>query len=662
VVFLLFFNAPQKGSCMSAKKVSIPAEFVRQTHLTTAQYRALYERSMEDPGGFWGEMALQFITWFVPWDTVLTGSFTNLPVTWFNNAKLNASYNCLDRHLPARADQTALIWEGDDPSESKKISYAQLHAEVCQFANALKNLGVNKGDFVCIYMPMIPEAIVAMLACARIGAVHSIVFGGFSADALKARIDDAECKIVITANEGLRANKIIPLKKNVDKAIENSSSVEKVVVVKRTNTQTSWQAGRDLWYHDIIATAASDCESVVMDANDPLFILYTSGSTGKPKGILHTHGGYLVYAAVTHHYIFDYHDQEIYWCTADIGWITGHTYTVYGPLLNGGTTVIFEGTPTYPTVARCWEVVDKHQINIFYTAPTAIRSLRHEGDDWVKKTARTSLKLLGSVGEPISAAVWEWYFEVVGEGRCPVVDTWWQTETGGILISALPGATPLKPGAAAWPFFGINPAVVCDGGNIVPAGVMGKLIIKQPWPGMMQTVYKNHERFLKSYFQEFPGNYLTGDDAHCDEEGYYWITGRNDDVLKISGHRIGTGEVESALLKLTSISEAAVVAVPHAIKGEGIYAFVTPKAGVAPSDALKKELIQKVREGIGAIATPDYIQWTEALPKTRSGKIMRRLLRKIANNDLKELGDTSTLADPQVIESLIQNRIPVKDI
>ena len=646
---------------MSAKKISIPAEFVRQTHLNTSQYQEFYEHSLADPQGFWGDMAERFISWFAPWDSVLTGSFTNLPVHWFNQGKLNASYNCLDRHLETRGDQPALIWEGDNPGASKKITYRQLHEEVCRFGNALKDLGVNKGDFICIYMPMIPEAIVAMLACARIGAVHSIVFGGFSAEALQTRIADAECKIVITANEGLRATKIIPLKQNVDNALKDTGCVEKVVVVKRTESKTSWQEGRDVWYQDLIAASSSDCPPAVMDANDPLFILYTSGSTGKPKGIVHGHGGYLVYAAVTFHYIFDYHEQEIYWCTADIGWITGHTYTVYGPLLNGGTTVIFEGTPTYPTVARCWEVIDKHQINIFYTAPTAIRSLRHEGDTFVKNTARTSLKLLGSVGEPISAPVWEWYFTVVGEERCPVVDTWWQTETGGIMITALPGATPLKPGAAAWPFFGVKPAIVDETGNIVPANVMGKLTIRQPWPGMMQTVYKNHERFLKTYLEEFPGSYLTGDDAHCDEEGYYWITGRNDDVLKISGHRIGTGEVESAILKLTSISEAAVVAVPHAIKGEGIYAFVTPKAGVVPSEELKKELILKVREGIGAIATPDYIQWTEALPKTRSGKIMRRLLRKIANNDLKEFGDTSTLAEPQVIESLIQNRLTLQE-
>ncbi|MES2217385.1 MAG: acetate--CoA ligase [Pseudomonadota bacterium] len=644
---------------MSAKIVSIPAKFARETHLNLAQYQKLYAESIQDPQGFWGEQAEKFISWFEPWDTVLTGSFAEQDVTWFQNGKLNASYNCLDRHLPTRAEQVALIWEGDEASATKKITYAQLHEEVCRFANALKQLGVKKGDHVCIYMPMIPEAVVAILACVRIGAVHSIVFGGFSADALKTRIDDAECKIVITASAGFRGQKIIPLKKSVDTAVQNSEYVQKVIVVKHTDEAISWLNGRDLWYHEIIAEAAPLCEPEIMDAEDPLFILYTSGSTGKPKGILHTHGGYLVFAAMTFYYIFDYHDQEIYWCTADIGWITGHTYTVYGPLLNGGTTLIFEGTPTYPTFARYWEVIDRYQVDIFYTSPTAIRALRREGDEWVKKTSRRSLKILGSVGEPINPEVWEWYFNVVGDGRCPIVDTWWQTETGGILISALPGVTPLVAGAAAWPFFGVVPAIFDDDGNIAAADVMGKLVIQQPWPGIMQTVYKHRERFVKNYFHEFPGNYLTGDDARCDKQGYFWITGRNDDVLKISGHRIGTGEVESALLKLSAIAEAAVVAVPHAIKGEAIYAFVTPKAGIVPSDKLKKALILKVREVIGPIAAPDYVQWTEALPKTRSGKIMRRLLRKIANNDLKELGDTSTLADPQVVENLIMNRIEI---
>jgi acetyl-CoA synthetase len=644
---------------MSANKISIPADIARETHLNLAQYQKLYAQSVQNPEGFWGEQAEKFISWFEPWEKVMSGSFTELDLTWFRNGKLNASYNCLDRHLPARANQVALIWEGDEINENKKLTYAQLHEEVCRFANVLKQHQVTKGDRICIYMPMIPEAVVAILACVRIGAVHSIVFGGFSADALKTRIDDAECKLVITANASFRGKKIIPLKKSVDVAVQNSEYVKTVIVVKHCEDNTPWQKGRDIWYHEAIASASTQCEPEVMDADDPLFILYTSGSTGKPKGILHTHGGYLVFAAMTFYYVFDYHDQEIYWCTADIGWITGHTYTVYGPLLNGGTTLIFEGTPTYPTFSRYWEVIDRHQVDIFYTSPTAIRALRREGDEWVKKTSRRSLKLLGSVGEPINPEVWEWYYDVVGEGRCPVVDTWWQTETGGILITALPGVTPLIPGAAAWPFFGIVPAILDDDGEEVAADVMGKLVIRKPWPGMMQTVYKSRERFANTYFNEYPGNYLTGDDARCDPQGYYWITGRNDDVLKISGHRIGTGEVESALLKLASIAEAAVVAVPHAIKGEAIYAFVTTKAGVIPSDELKKELMMKVREVIGPIAAPDYIQWAEALPKTRSGKIMRRLLRKIANNDLKELGDTSTLAEPQVVESLIENRIEI---
>jgi acetyl-CoA synthetase len=647
---------------MSAKINSNSSETVRETHLNVAQYQKLYNQSVEDPNQFWAEQANKFITWYEPWDKVLSGSFKNQDVVWFQNAKLNACYNCLDRHLPTRAQQTALIWEGDEAGDIKKMTYAQLHEEVCRFANALKQLGAEKGDRICIYLPMIPEALVAILACVRIGAVHSIVFGGFSADALKTRIDDAECKIVITADAGFRGKKIIPLKKSVDVALQNSEYVQKLVVVKHTDEAIAWHKGRDLWYHEIIAKASSECEPEIMDAEDPLFILYTSGSTGKPKGILHTHGGYLVFAAVTFYYIFDYHEQDIYWCTADIGWITGHTYTVYGPLLNGGTTLIFEGTPTYPTFARYWEVIDRHQVNIFYTSPTAIRALRREGDNWVKKTSRSSLKLLGSVGEPINPDVWEWFYEVVGDSRCPIVDTWWQTETGGILITALPGVTPLVAGAAAWPFFGVVPAVVDDEGHEVAPDVMGKLVIKQPWPGIMQTVYKHRERFVKTYFQEFPGNYLTGDDARCDEQGYYWITGRNDDVLKISGHRIGAGEVENALLQLASIAEAAVVAVPHVIKGEAIYAFVTPKAGVVVSDALKKELILKVREVIGPIAAPDYVQWADALPKTRSGKIMRRLLRKIANNDLKELGDTSTLAEPQVVESLIMNRIEIEAV
>jgi acetyl-CoA synthetase len=647
---------------MSANKISILAENGRETHLNLEQYQKLYDQSIQDPATFWAAQATQFISWFKPFKTVLSGSFETGDVRWFEGGKLNACYNCLDRHLPVRAEQAAIIWEGDEPDATRTLTYAQLHEEVCRFANGLKQVGVSKGDRICIYMPMIPEAVVAMLACVRIGAVHSIVFGGFSADALGARIADAECKIVITADESFRGRKSIPLKKNTDIAVADLTCVEHVIVVKHSASETTMKPGRDLWYHELCADASSDCRPEVMAADDPLFILYTSGSTGKPKGILHSHGGYLVFAAVTFYYIFDYHDKEIYWCTADIGWVTGHTYTVYGPLLNGGTTLIFEGTPNYPTFSRFWEVIDRYQVDIFYTSPTAIRALRREGDEWVKKTSRRSLKVLGSVGEPINPKVWEWYFEVVGDSRCPIVDTWWQTETGGILITALPGVTPLVAGAAAWPFFGVLPAVVNDEGREVAGDVMGKLVIRQPWPGIMQTVYKNPERFIKTYFAEVPGSYLTGDDARCDAQGYFWITGRNDDVLKISGHRIGTGEVESALLKCKGVAEAAVVAVPHPVKGAAIYAFITANAGVANTDELKKEIILKVREVIGPIAAPDYIQWAEALPKTRSGKIMRRLLRKIANNDLKELGDMSTLAEPQVVESLIANRIVINTL
>jgi acetyl-CoA synthetase len=635
----------------------VPTEFARQSHLTTEQYKKMYDRSLRDPNNFWSEQAQKFISWFKPWDAVLTGGFTKNDTVWFQNGKLNAAYNCLDRHLEKRSTQTAIIWEGDDPSEVRKITYGELCAEVSRFANVLKKQRVKKGSRVCIYMPMIPETVVAMLACARIGAVHSVVFGGFSADALKARIVDADCQLVITANESLRGKKIIPLKKNVDTALAELESVHKVIVVKRTENETSWVEGRDLWYHDVMKTAAELCPPEMMDAHDPLFVLYTSGSTGKPKGILHVTGGYLVYAAITHYYIFDYHEGDIYWCTADVGWITGHTYSVYGPLLNGATILLFEGIPHYPDFSRYWEIIDRHAVNIFYTAPTAIRALRREGDDWVTKTSRKSLKLLGSVGEPISPDVWQWYYSVVGNARCPVVDTWWQTETGGILISPLPGATPLKPGSAAWPFFGVDAAIVDEHGKELTNGEMGKLVIKHPWPGILQTVYKNRERFLAAYFAEFPGNYLTGDDARRDSEGYFWITGRNDDVLKVSGHRIGTGEVEGALLQHAATSEAAVVEVPHEVKGNSIYAFVSLKEGVKASDVLKKELIQIVRSQIGALAAPDYIQWADALPKTRSGKIMRRLLRKIANNDLKDLGDTSTLADPQVVDSLIENRL-----
>jgi len=626
-------------------------------HLTLEQYRKLYQQSLASPDTFWNDMAEKFITWFKPCDTVFSGSFEKQNSAWFVGAQLNAAYNCLDRHLEKRANQIAIIWEGDDSNAVRHITYAQLFEEVCRFANVLKSAGVKKGDCVGIYLPMIPETAVAMLACARIGAMHSVVFAGFSAEALEARLTDAKCKLIITANESIRGNKIIPLKKNVDAALLNCPEVKRVIVVARTQNTVPWQQDRDNWYHDLMQGSSSVCAAEIMDAQDPLFVLYTSGSTGKPKGILHSTGGYLVYAAVTHFYIFDYHDKDVYWCTADVGWITGHTYLIYGPLLNGATTLMFEGVPNYPSYSRFWEMIDRHQVNIFYTAPTAIRALRREGDEWVTKTKRTTLKLLGTVGEPISPDVWEWYFNVVGGGRCPVVDTWWQTETGGIMISAIPYVTPPKPGSAAWPFFGVEAAIVDDEGHEAPPGKMGKLIIKRPWPGMLQTIFNNPERFKAAYFNEFPQWYFTGDDAKCDEQGYFWITGRNDDVLKLSGHRVGTGEIESALLKHGSVSEAAAVGVPNVIKGQSIYLFVTLKSDVVPSDALKKELIQQVRSSIGPIATPDFIQWTDDLPKTRSGKILRRLLRKIATNDFSDLGDTSTLSDPQIMDNLIKNRI-----
>jgi len=629
--------------------------FAAHTLMNEQQYQTLYSQSIKDPNSFWADQAQQHLTWFKPWSEVLTGSFSDLNVRWFVDGKLNVSFNCLDRHLAERANQIAIIWEGDDPAQSQQITYRELHEQVCRFANVLKQQGVKKGDRVCIYMPMIPEAAIAMLACTRIGAIHSVVFGGFSAESLKTRVLDAECCMVITANEGLRGQKKIPLKQNVDKALTECPSVKKVVIVKRTDQQIAWIENRDIWWHEAMENISSECAPEEMDANDPLFILYTSGSTGKPKGILHGTGGYLLQAAMTHRYIFDYRDGDIFWCTADVGWITGHTYTVYGPLVNGGTTLMFEGVPNYPTPARFWEVIDKHQVTIFYTAPTAIRALRREGDRWVQQTKRKSLRLLGTVGEPINPEAWKWYYDVVGEQRCPIVDTWWQTETGGIMISPLPGATPLKPGSAAWPFFGVVPEIVNDQGQPVAVNVMGNLIIKQPWPGMMQTVYRNPERF-EMYFETFPGNYLTGDQAHKDQDGYFWISGRNDDVLKISGHRVGTEEVESALVSNTNVSEAAVVGIPDDIKGQTIYAYVTLKSGIKGTDELKKNLVATVRDQIGAIATIADIQWVDGLPKTRSGKIMRRLLRKIAVNDTSDLGDLSTLADPSVIDDIIRQK------
>ncbi|HEB98516.1 MAG TPA: acetate--CoA ligase [Thiotrichales bacterium] len=644
---------------MSEQKIyPVPGDFAARALIDAEAYEDMYRRSVEDPEGFWAEQAERFLDWYKPWDQVLDWSYdkADLHIRWFEGGKLNAAYNCLDRHLESHGDQTALIWEGDDPADDKRISYRELHDAVCRFANILKSRGVKKGDRVCIYMPMIPEACMAMLACARIGAVHSVVFGGFSPESLKDRILDSDCRVVITADEGVRGGRKVPLKANTDRALEGCPNVHTVLVVRRTGGDIDWVEGRDLWYHEALETVDADCPCEEMDAEDPLFILYTSGSTGKPKGVLHTTGGYLLFAAVTHKYTFDYHDGDIYWCTADVGWITGHSYIVYGPLTNGAISLVFEGVPNYPDASRFWQVVDKHQVNTFYTAPTAIRALMREGDEPVKKTSRTSLRLLGTVGEPINPEAWEWYHKVVGDGRCPIVDTWWQTETGGHLITPLPGATPLKPGSATRPFFGVVPAIVDNEGQVLDGPCEGNLVITRPWPGQMRTVYGDHQRFVDTYFSTYPGMYFTGDGARRDEDGYYWITGRVDDVLNVSGHRLGTAEIESALVLHDAVAEAAVVGYPHDIKGQGIYAYVTLVKGVEPSDALKAELVELVRKEIGPIAKPDVIQWAPALPKTRSGKIMRRILRKIAANDVGNLGDTSTLADPAVVDELVANR------
>ncbi|WP_058556126.1 acetate--CoA ligase [Thiohalocapsa sp. ML1] len=645
---------------MSDVKIyEVPADIAAKAHIDDERYRAMYKRSVDDPEGFWAEYADKFVTWFKKWDRVMDYSFDadDLHIRWFEGGKLNVSYNCLDRHLDTRGDQTAIIWEGDNPEEDKHITYRQLHAEVCKLANAMKARGVQKGDRVCIYLPMIPEAAVAMLACTRIGAVHSIVFGGFSPDSLRDRIQDSACRLVITSDESVRGGRNVPLKKNVDQALAECPSIDTCIVVKRTGGDIAWTEGRDIWYHEAVAAADDTCEPEPMDAEDPLFILYTSGSTGKPKGVLHTTGGYLVFAAMTHKYTFDYQDGEVYWCTADVGWVTGHTYIVYGPLANGAISLMFEGIPTYPDVSRFWQVVDKHNVATFYTAPTAIRSLMRAGEEPVKKTSRKSLRILGSVGEPINPEAWEWYHNVVGDGRCPIVDTWWQTETGGHLITPLPGATALKPGSATRPFFGVVPALVDAGeGTLLEGATEGALVITRPWPAQMRSVYGDHQRFVDTYFKQYPGYYFTGDGAKRDEDGYYWITGRIDDVLNVSGHRLGTAEIESALVLHDAIAEAAVVGYPHDIKGQGIYAYVTPMAGVEPSDELKKELVKLVRTEIGPIAGIDIIQWAPGLPKTRSGKIMRRILRKIAANEIDSLGDTSTLADPTVVDDLIENR------
>ena len=639
---------------------AVDAATASRALIDAAGYEEMYQRSVTDNEGFWAEQA-QRIDWIKPFTKVKDVSFArdDLRIRWFYDGSLNVCYNCVDRHLESKADDVAIIWEGDDPARDLKITYRELHGRVCRFANVLKKLGAKKGDRITIYMPMIPETAIAMLACARIGAVHSVVFGGFSPDALAGRIHDCESNIVITADEGVRGAKVVPLKANVDMAAANPevTTLERVLVVRNTGADIGWVDERDAWLHELEEQVADDCPCEEMGAEDPLFILYTSGSTGKPKGVLHTSGGYLVYAALTHEYVFDYHPGDIYWCTADVGWVTGHSYIVYGPLANGAITLMFEGVPNYPSASRFWEICDKHQVNICYTAPTALRSLMREGDEPVRRTSRKSLRLLGTVGEPINPEAWEWYYHVVGDARCPIVDTWWQTETGGILISPLPGAMAMKPGSAAKPFFGIRPAIVDDDGNVLEGEVEGNLVILDSWPGQMRTLYGDHQRFVDTYFSMFEGRFFTGDGVRRDEDGYYWITGRVDDVLNVSGHRMGTAEVESALVAHKAVAEAAVVGYPHDIKGQGIYAYVTLMQGVAADDELLAELKLWVRKEIGPIATPDLIQWAPGLPKTRSGKIMRRILRKVAENDYGDLGDTSTLADPAVVDDLIDNRM-----
>ena len=642
---------------MSEKIYPVSGEWKARAFVDDAKYNEMYRRSVDDPNGFWAEHGRR-IDWIKPFTKVKNTSYDphNISIKWFEDGTTNVSMNCIDRHLASRGDQVAIIWEGDNPAESEHITYKQLHDRVSRLANVLKSRGVQKGDTVTIYLPMIPEAAYAMLACARIGAVHSIVFGGFSPDSLAARIEGCKSKVLITADEGLRGGRKVPLKVNADEAIRKAGCVATSIVVKRTGGKIDWVDGRDVWYGDEVAKASPDCPPTEMKAEDPLFMLYTSGSTGAPKGVVHTTGGYLVYAAMTHQYVFDYHDGDIYWCTADVGWVTGHSYIVYGPLANGATTLMFEGIPNYPTISRFWEVVDKHKVNIFYTAPTAIRSLMGAGEEPVKKTSRKSLRLLGSVGEPINPEAWEWYHRVVGEHRCPIVDTWWQTETGGILITPLPGATALKPGSATRPFFGVKPEIIDASGAVLEGACEGNLVIADSWPGQMRTIYGDHERFVQTYFSAYIGKYFTGDGCRRDADGYYWITGRVDDVINVSGHRMGTAEVESALVAHDAVSEAAVVGFPHDIKGQGIYAYVTLMDGVEATEALRKELIAHVRKEIGPIASPDVIQFAPGLPKTRSGKIMRRILRKIAENEFGSLGDTSTLADPTVVEDLIANR------
>jgi acetyl-CoA synthetase len=642
---------------MSEQVYEVPAEWSQRAYVDNAKYLAMYERSIKDPDGFWSEHG-RCIDWFKPFTRVKNTSYDprDVSIRWFEDGVTNVAHNCVDRHLATRGDQVAIIWEGDDPAVDRKITYRELHAEVARFANVLKARGVTKGDRVTIYLPMIPEAAVAMLACARVGAIHSVVFGGFSPESLAGRLEDAKSSVIITSDEGLRGGRKIPLKANCDMAADKAGGVDTIIVIRRTGASVNMKAGRDVFYDEIARDAPTDCPCEPMNAEDPLFILYTSGSTGKPKGVLHTTGGYLVYAAMTHRYVFDYHDGDIFWCTADVGWVTGHSYIVYGPLANGATTLMFEGVPNYPTSSRFWEVIDKHRVNTFYTAPTAIRALMQGGDGPVTKTSRASLKLLGTVGEPINPEAWEWYHRVVGERRCPIVDTWWQTETGGILITPLPGATKLKPGSATRPFFGIQPEIVDAEGNKLQGATAGNLCIADSWPGQMRTVYGDHERFVQTYFSAYPGRYFTGDGCRRDADGFYWITGRVDDVINVAGHRLGTAEVESALVAHAKVSEAAVVGYPHDIKGQGIYAYVTLMSGEEPTEELRKELIAWVRKEIGPIASPDVIQFAPGLPKTRSGKIMRRILRKIAEDEFNNLGDTSTLADPGVVDDLVNNR------
>ncbi len=642
---------------MSDEIFPVSPDWAARAYVGEAAYRAMYDASIADPAAFWGEHGKR-IDWVKPYTKVKDVSYdaADLHIRWYEDGVTNVAANCIDRHLAAHADRVAIIWEGDDPADSRRITYRELHAEVCRFANVLKAQGVKKGDRVTIYLPMIPEAAYAMLACARIGAVHSVVFGGFSPESLANRILDCDSAVVITADEGLRGGKTVPLKMNVDLALTQCPDVRTVLVVKRTGCTVLMHKGRDVWMAEAMAAVSADCPAEPMNAEDPLFILYTSGSTGKPKGVLHTTGGYLVYASMTHHYVFDYRPGDVYWCTADVGWVTGHSYIVYGPLANGATTLMFEGVPSYPDASRFWQVIDKHQVNIFYTAPTAIRALMREGEGPVKATSRKSLRLLGSVGEPINPEAWLWYHRVVGDGRCPIVDTWWQTETGGILISPLPGAIAQKPGSATRPFFGIVPQLVDEKGALIDGAASGNLVIADSWPGQMRTVFGDHQRFIDTYFRTYPGKYFTGDGCRRDADGYYWITGRVDDVINVSGHRIGTAEVESALVGHHDVAEAAVVGYPHDLKGQGIYAYVTLKLGVEPSEKLRKALVAHVRREIGPIASPDVIQWAPGLPKTRSGKIMRRILRKIAENELGSLGDTSTLADPGVVQNLIDQR------